>query len=222
LLPGLAAHERSGDRFNPSWSWPDGDKIAFHSDRGPPRESSQIFVMNADGSGEPTRVTFTRAADFNPSWAPDAAELVFQSNAADGVSGHDDIYVCDATGKDQDLLRLTNAPEADITPDWSHPPDAAARLAALAAAGATGGGGAGATTLGASAPLSAKPRTLPFVVAASSPRPIIPMRRSQTSSSKRPSTIAPLRAPVIRASTVHADCSARSTAGSDTSASGTK
>ena len=52
-----------GDR--PSWP-PDGQRIAFASLRD---ENSEIYVMNADGSGQ-TRLTDNPAADGSPSWSP--------------------------------------------------------------------------------------------------------------------------------------------------------
>ncbi|MDQ5842957.1 MAG: translocation protein TolB, partial [Thermoproteota archaeon] len=53
------------DDFNPSWS-PDGEKIAFSSDRD--NGNFDIYTMNADGSGL-TRLTDDPADDFNPSWS---------------------------------------------------------------------------------------------------------------------------------------------------------
>jgi Tol biopolymer transport system component/DNA-binding winged helix-turn-helix (wHTH) protein len=57
---------------------PDGEKIAFRSDR----EGGGIFVMGASGEN------VKRIADFgyNPAWSPDGREVVFASTIADPAS----------------------------------------------------------------------------------------------------------------------------------------
>ncbi|MCH8349239.1 MAG: PD40 domain-containing protein, partial [Chloroflexi bacterium] len=49
----------------PVWS-PDGSQIAFVSARD---GNHEIYVMNADGSGQ-TRLTNNTAIDFDPDWGP--------------------------------------------------------------------------------------------------------------------------------------------------------
>lgn len=65
---------------SPSWS-PTGSKIAFAK---PERGSSDIYVMNADGSGA-NAITSGLQAD-SPEWSPDGTHLAFDSVAADGSS----------------------------------------------------------------------------------------------------------------------------------------
>jgi Tol biopolymer transport system component len=55
---------------------PSGRKIAFSSDRttGPgvhnPTGDEELFVKNADGSGDPQQITFNRKRDVEPDWQP--------------------------------------------------------------------------------------------------------------------------------------------------------
>jgi len=49
---------------HPSWS-PDGDKITFSSQRD---GNWEVYVINADGSGQPARLTTNVAKDEDPSW----------------------------------------------------------------------------------------------------------------------------------------------------------
>jgi hypothetical protein len=66
--------------YAPSWS-PDGGKIAFVSDRDGGWQSSEIYVMNADGSDE-TRLTENLTRDLWPVWSPDGRKIAFnRSNA---------------------------------------------------------------------------------------------------------------------------------------------
>jgi TolB protein len=60
----------------PSFS-PDGGRIAFESDRG---GSQQIYVMNADGSGQ-TRISFGNGRYSTPVWSPDGQHIAFTKQA---------------------------------------------------------------------------------------------------------------------------------------------
>jgi len=55
---------------SPAWS-PDGTMIAFATNRGPNPLPTEIYVMNANGSGQTPR-TSNSASDFDPDWQPDA------------------------------------------------------------------------------------------------------------------------------------------------------
>ncbi len=88
----------------PAWS-PDGTKIAFTN-------SSQIYVMNADGSAV-VRLTNTPAGDGAPAWSPDGTKIAFHSNR----DGSPQIYVMNADGSG--VTRLTNNYDTDLQPAWS-------------------------------------------------------------------------------------------------------
>ncbi len=111
---------------SPSWS-PDGKRIAFISDRdGHPHRipgwfTSEIYVMNADGSNQ-QNLTNNPADDRDPSWSPDGKRIAFMSRR----DGNNEIYVMDADGGNQQ--NLTNNPDPnghpnDEEPSWS--PDGA-------------------------------------------------------------------------------------------------
>jgi Tol biopolymer transport system component len=59
----------------PVWS-PDGTKIAFVSSRDFPVDNTEIYEMNADGTGE-TRITHSPQRDDWPTWSPDELTLAF-------------------------------------------------------------------------------------------------------------------------------------------------
>src|SRR5215207_4506767 len=112
--------------LRPAWS-PDGSKIAFDrtSDSG---NTSDIYVMNADGSGV-TQLT-TAEGEHNPAWSPDGSKITYDSyHPLD--SGNTDIYVMNADGSGQ--TNLTNTPGQggdgvqELNPDWgvsaAAPPD---------------------------------------------------------------------------------------------------
>src|SRR5919112_1705539 len=93
--------------FNPSWS-PDGERIAFSSDRDE-NATHEIYVMNAEDGSEQTRLTDDDADDFNPSWSPDGERIAFISDR-DSTEESDfnfNIYVMNADdGSEQ--TRLTD------------------------------------------------------------------------------------------------------------------
>ena len=55
---------------------PDGRRIAFSRSNG---NDWDVFVAQADGSGEPTRVTMMPEDDFVTGWSPDGKEVIFET-----------------------------------------------------------------------------------------------------------------------------------------------
>ncbi len=99
--------EPSAD-VDPAWS-PDGNRIAFTSDRDGNRE---VYVMNADGSAQ-VRLTSTTSGDYHPAWSPDGRKIAFVSER----DGNAEIYVMNADGTNP--LRLTSDILTDDDPAWS-------------------------------------------------------------------------------------------------------
>ena len=104
---------RHNDR-HPSWS-PDGERIAFVSDRKGNWENSDIYVMDADG-GNQQKLTNHRNRDSSPSWSPNGERIAFMSER----DGNSEIYVMDADGGN--LQNLTNNPGDDFSPAWLNSP----------------------------------------------------------------------------------------------------
>ena len=94
--------------YSPSWS-PDGAQILFRHAVG---GTSQIWVMNADGSGQ-TALTTGSVSDFDPVWSPDGTKIGF-----DRVEhGNSDIWVMNPDGSDP--TDVTNDPLTEFQPSWS-------------------------------------------------------------------------------------------------------
>jgi hypothetical protein len=90
-FPGNGAY----DDTDPAVS-PDGTRIAFASDRG---ASYDIFVMNADGSGTPLRVTSDVKDERGPAWSPDGNTIAYSLQTLDPTKGWDLFEVrADGTG----------------------------------------------------------------------------------------------------------------------------
>ncbi|NTV66032.1 MAG: hypothetical protein HGA65_21200, partial [Oscillochloris sp.] len=96
------------DEITPTWS-PDGQRIAFTSDR----NTFDIYVMNADGSGL-MAITSGPDRDLHPAWSPDGQRIAFESNR----SGSWDIYVVNADGSGEPIS-LTDNSANDGNPTWS-------------------------------------------------------------------------------------------------------
>lgn len=100
-----------GDNLYPAWS-PDGRHIVFESDRtGIP----QVWLMNADGTGQ-TQLTFDATPkDQVPDWSPDGKRIAYTADtAADGSTS--EIRVMDANGSHQHAITHDGD---DYGPAWS-------------------------------------------------------------------------------------------------------
>ena len=63
------------DETSPVFS-PDGKRIAFSRANG---NDWDVFIAQADGSGEPARVTMMPEDDFVTAWSPDGKEVIFET-----------------------------------------------------------------------------------------------------------------------------------------------
>ena len=88
---------------------PDGNKIAFVSDRD---YQPEIYLMNADGTDQ-TRLTNSPSYDLDPTWSPDGTQIAFISNRL----GSFDIYLMDSDGSNK--INLVHSPSIDMAPVWS-------------------------------------------------------------------------------------------------------
>jgi hypothetical protein len=98
---------------NPSWS-PDGREIAYVVERS--GKASEVWVMNADGSGQ----HFVRDG-YRPIWSPDGSKLLFEA----GEEG--DLWIMDADGTNarvlvRDAFGAAWQPVADAPEPVNHAP----------------------------------------------------------------------------------------------------
>jgi Tol biopolymer transport system component len=93
----------------PDWS-PDGQKIAFASDRD---GDSEVYVMNANGSGL-VQLTKNNGYDGRPRWSPDGSQLAFETDR----DGDWDIYLMNADGSNPHAVTV-NAKSSDWMESWS-------------------------------------------------------------------------------------------------------
>jgi dipeptidyl aminopeptidase/acylaminoacyl peptidase len=102
----------------PAWS-PDGRRIAFFADR---NGSDDIYVMNADGSGQ-IRLT-TTGTNFAPTWSPDGTQILYMCRIPANPppppgSPPADFELCVINADGSGFTRLTDNPSQELTPTWS-------------------------------------------------------------------------------------------------------
>ena len=110
-----------GADSDPVWS-PDGRRIAFlrlrHPARGPNWWEREVYVMNADGSGQRRLARYATTSFSAPTWSPDGRKLAFVSDRDGFVSVYTpEIHVVNVDGSGQ--RNLTRNPASDSDPVWS-------------------------------------------------------------------------------------------------------
>jgi dipeptidyl aminopeptidase/acylaminoacyl peptidase len=97
--------------LNPAWS-PDGNKIAFASDRD---GTFRIYTMNADGANQ--RAVSQGSWDRMPSWSPDGSKILFMRSGTRGI-----VLMAvrsDGGGGESELAQADTEVAADWAPDGS-------------------------------------------------------------------------------------------------------
>lgn len=102
--------EGYGVTGSPAWS-PDGNQIAF--DARSPGGTSSIFAIDAQGGGEPRRLTGPGPTDFIPAWSGDGRSIYFGSDR----SGRVEIWRIDATGGKPEQITRQGGFEVFATDD---------------------------------------------------------------------------------------------------------
>jgi len=112
------------DQRDPVWS-PDNTRFAFTDTRfwAFPHFNTEIFVRNADGSGE-VQVTDHDAIDDTPSWSPDGSEIAFSSSRGGkfeiwSIAAPAPVGIMSAEAE-APATKITNSPGSGtaVDPDW--------------------------------------------------------------------------------------------------------
>jgi dipeptidyl aminopeptidase/acylaminoacyl peptidase len=92
------------------------------------KETADLWIVPADGSAPPRRLTSAKGTESAPSWSPDGRRVAFAAKREDDEVNQ--IYVIDVAGGGE-ARRVTSAPLAARAPLWS--PDGASILYQTAA-----------------------------------------------------------------------------------------
>jgi Tol biopolymer transport system component len=95
----------------PDWS-PQGDRIVYAA---PPSGSGRydLWIVPADGAGEPVRLTDDPGTQFGPAWSPDGRWIAYQSE----IGERWEVWIIRADGTG--ARRVTPEGEDGVWPAWS-------------------------------------------------------------------------------------------------------
>ena len=92
----------------------DGTKIVFSSVRPPTHIDPEIYVMNANGTGQ-TRITTAGGQDLEPVFSPNGSKIAFRSER----TGTPEIFVMDANGATPERLTFGGGTIFNFAPSWA-------------------------------------------------------------------------------------------------------
>jgi TolB protein len=98
----ITSADAQGASYDPAWS-PDGTKLAFVRCCADDADDEQIFVVNADGSGE-RQITEGPLSAYRPEWSPDGSKILLTAENDDEDS-YVEVIGADGTGR----TRLTQS-----------------------------------------------------------------------------------------------------------------
>ncbi len=117
--------DRPGAEFDPMWS-PDGKQIVYRDSRRGLNHDDEIYLMNADGSGQTDLSNSPSSNEWGPAWSPAGDTIAFNSDR----DGPQQLYLVNRDGSE--WKQLTDR-EAEY-PSWS--PDGS-KIAFMSQVGAT-------------------------------------------------------------------------------------
>jgi TolB protein len=94
--------------YDPVWA-PDGSNIAFVTQE---NGTDDIWVIQADGTGQKSLVRNDWEWEKHPSWSPDSRRLTFMSNREGTMA----VWIMDAQG--QGAINISNVPWKEYDPIW--------------------------------------------------------------------------------------------------------
>jgi Tol biopolymer transport system component len=100
---------------DPDWS-PAGRQIVFtsHAPGGEPNpRSAELYLINADGTGQPVRLTNNLEEERSPDWSPDGTRLAFSCR-----TGGADLELCVMNADGTGLTQLTDNTVPELSPSW--------------------------------------------------------------------------------------------------------
>jgi TolB protein len=102
---------------DPHWS-PDGQKIVYTAhdvdDHPVVSTTAEVFVINADGSGVPVRLTFNSEEERAPAWSPDGSKIAFMCRY-----GGTDFEICVINPDGSGLVQVTDNTVQELSIRWS-------------------------------------------------------------------------------------------------------
>jgi TolB protein len=96
---------------------PDGTKLAYIRRAPPPSADSDMFVANADGTGE-RRLTDSAEEEWGPTWSPDGSLIAFTRSSVDATQRQWVVVVRSDSGEEYATIR---GPHSAFDPSWRRP-----------------------------------------------------------------------------------------------------